>query len=276
MRRFVRQGTWLTGVVLLAALALPNCTTSDVTQAEAKEAMDEANWSTQSSSLTAEVAEISTHFTIGQAVEKSAQQLRDFLQTELPCAQLTVATGAVTIDFGATSTTCLWHGNKMTGSATIAVDRNAANDVQVTHTWHNLSNGKVIVNGTATVTWQAAVGERRVVHNVTATAVDDPTRTLTGSGDRVQKLLDAQNGWMAGVQIDGWRKWTSSKGDWDLSIVGVQVRAADPVPQAGTYTLTTPAGKHLTLEFARVDAMTVLVTVTGMRATFQFKVLSVK
>ena len=267
--------TAVRGLLLFGAVtALPACTSDDVTQAEAKEALDEANWSTQSSALTAEVAEISTHFTLGQAADQAAKNLRDFVQTEVPCAKLTVADASLTIDFGALSDNCKWHGHVITGQAKIAVQRADVGQVQVTHTWTGLSNGLVKLDGTATVTWSAAEGTRRVVHQVTAASLDQPTRTLTGSGDRTQRLVDPAKGWLGGIEIDGSRQWTSAKGTWSLAIAGVQVRALDPVPQAGTYTLTTPAGKTLGLSFSRLDTVTIQVTVTGMRQTYTFKVLS--
>ena len=53
----------------------------------------------------------------------------------------------------------------------------------------------------------------------------------------------------------------------------VEMRWADPVPQAGSYTLETPAGKTLSLGFSRVDADTISVTVTGPRGrSFSFNV----
>jgi hypothetical protein len=53
----------------------------------------------------------------------------------------------------------------------------------------------------------------------------------------------------------------------------MEIRWSDPVPQAGTYVLSTPFnGKVLTMSFARVDQDTIAVTVTTGRITFHFNV----
>ncbi|NOY27516.1 MAG: hypothetical protein GXP62_16760, partial [Oligoflexia bacterium] len=53
--------------------------------------------------------------------------------------------------------------------------------------------------------------------------------------------------------------------DWLLDIASVQMRGQDPVPQAGVYTLTTPAGKEATLSFTRLDEDTIQVVLGGGR-----------
>ena len=63
------------------------------------------------------------------------------------------------------------------------------------------------------------------------------------------------------------------RGHWDLAIDGVQMRWTDPVPQAGSYTLTTPFnGKSVSMSFDRVDDDTIQVTVEGPRRSFDFTV----
>jgi len=68
--------------------------------------------------------------------------------------------------------------------------------------------------------------------------------------------------------------WTSDKGTWSLAITGVEVRLQDPVPQAGTYTLTNPQGKFLTLEFTRRSENEIVVEVANGQSRFSFVVRS--
>jgi hypothetical protein len=75
-----------------------------------------------------------------------------------------------------------------------------------------------------------------------------------------------------GIQIDGSRSWSGSAGTWDLAIDGVQMRWADPVPQAGTYSLNTPYDKNVTLTFSRLDSATIQVMVAGPKHDFTFNV----
>ena len=62
--------------------------------------------------------------------------------------------------------------------------------------------------------------------------------------------------------------------EWDLAIDGVQMRGQDPVPQAGTYTLTFPDGRELVLTFERIDEDTIRVTLTGTRVPHTIDVSS--
>ena len=68
-------------------------------------------------------------------------------------------------------------------------------------------------------------------------------------------------------------RWSSDTGDWTLGIDGVQMRWVDPVPQAGTYELTTPfEGKTATFTFDRLDEDTIQVTVESGPNSFSFNV----
>ena len=61
-------------------------------------------------------------------------------------------------------------------------------------------------------------------------------------------------------------------GTWDLAIDGVEMRWADPVPQAGSYSLSTPFDKLVSMSFARVDEDTIRVTVASGQRDFAFTV----
>jgi hypothetical protein len=119
------------------------------------------------------------------------------------------------------------------------------------------------------VTWDKTAKTRRVVHDSTWTHLKSG-RVGHGTGDRVQSLLPG--GIAEGIQIDGERTWDGQRGHWDLAIDGVQMRWTDPVPQAGSYTLTTPFDKTVSMSFSRVDDDTIAVTVTGPKHEFTFDV----
>ena len=131
---------------------------------------------------------------------------------------------------------------------------------------------RVTVTGTAHVTWSLADKSRRVEHELTWTRISDGLEG-TGTGDRTQTLLEG--GLAEGIQVDGHRSWKSNRGQWDLAINAVQIRWVDPVPQAGTYTLSNPAGKSLSRSFKRVDDATIKVTVANGKKSFDFDVKSI-
>lgn len=260
------------GVVGCLALVLCGCPKDkdeSLTSAEALDAADESAVSSQASALTTSSVEISTSFTLGQGVQQAANEIRTFIQSQLPCADVQVEVGKLTVTYGAKPGTCTYKGHTFTGSHSIEVSKNVDNQVIVDHTWTNLSNGVVKVTGTAHVTWDFDDKFRNVKHDLTWTRIRDG-RTGHGTGDRTQRPL--ANGLKEGIETDGTWSWEGKGGKWDLVVDNVEWRWQDPVPQAGSYKLSTPKSKSLTLSFARVDDDTIKVTVSNGKNSFSFNV----
>lgn len=236
---------------------------------EARAALEEASSASEADNLTGSTIEISTHFTIGQGVARAAEELRDFVASQLPCAELTLVDGTLDIRFGATGASCTYNGHTYLGEVLLTVHKNEQQEIVVEHEWLELSNGRVKLNGGATVTWNFQEATRHVQH--TASWTDLRTgRSFEGSGDRLQQALPG--GVAEGIRVDGVRSWKSDRGQWDLAIDGVEMRWADPVPQAGSYTLSTPDDKSLGLSFLRKDEDTIAVTVSSGKRAFSFDV----
>jgi hypothetical protein len=254
---------------MLLWLLLPGCG-STLTGPEAREALDEAVASSRSEALTGDVIELTTDFTLGEAVEDAAQELADFARSQAPCSTVSVYDNVVTIDFGTLDDACTFNDHTYAGVATVTVEKDD-DEIEVRHHWEDLTDGQITVNGDATVTWSAADHTRHVVHALTW---DDGKHMVDATGDRTQTLLDPDAGLAGGIVVEGERTWTSAGSEWSLDIDGVEMRGQDPCPQAGTYTLTTPADKVATLAFERVDDDTIRVTLTGTRREQVWEVTS--
>ena len=259
---------------LLAALPLTFTLTGcpkegELTSAEAQESLQQAAASSQAENLAAASVDISTNFTIGDALEKAAGELKTFIDSQLPCADVSLEGATLTIEYGVNAGNCSYRGHTFSGTSSITVSKNAMNEVLVDHVWTGLSNGVVKLDGTAHVTWNFSDQTRHVVHDVTWTQLATG-RTGNGTGDRTQKPL--AGGITEGIQIDGTRSWTGERGTWDLAIDGVQARWSDPVPQSGSYSLSTPFDKSVRMSFARIDSDTIRVTVAGAKREFSFTV----
>jgi hypothetical protein len=260
------------GLLAIATLAgCPRRGDEGFTRAEAQEALEEAQGSAASEDLMVASVEINTSFTIGGAVENAAAELRAFVEANLPCAEVTLEGSTLTVEYGAKPGNCTYRGHEFSGSTSVTVEANSASDVRVHHEWNGFSNGVVVLDGTADVTWNFEALERHVVHHAEWTHLETG-RSGVGEGDRVQRPL--AGGITEGFSVDGSRSWTGDLGrTWDLAIDDVEMRWADPVPQAGSYTLESPEGKTLSLSFSRVDSDTIEVTVTGPRGrSFSFDV----
>ncbi len=269
--------TTLGTVVLVSVLSafLAGCPKEQadgpMTQSEAREALEESTVESQASALTTNTVEISTNFTIGKAVKDAAGELKTFIQTQLPCADIALADATLTVTYGAKPGNCTYRGNTYSGQHIVKVEKNE-DEIVVDHEWKDLSNGKVKVSGTAHVTWDFDDKTRHVTHDLTWTRIADG-RIGRGQGDITQRPLEG--GVAEGIQIDGSRAWTGPRGKWDLAVQGVQVRWVDPVPQAGTYRLASPKGRSLQISFARVDEDTIAVTLKNDTKEFTFNVSSI-
>jgi hypothetical protein len=265
---------WAVGVVGLVCTAACGA----LTREEAQQALEEVKVDSQAQALTADSVELSTNFTIGVAVDKAAGELKEFLASQLPCAETRLEVGSVqgsatlTIEYGANAESCSYRGHDWSGRHIVSVAKNEDDLVQVDHVWENFSNGKFSVDGTATVEWDLENRTRHVVHDAAWTRLSDG-RSGEGSGDRVQRALEG--GFSEGFAVDGSRHWSGKRGDWALGIDGVEMRWMDPVPQAGTYSLDTPFGKRIEAAFERVGATTIEVTLSGPKRSFDFRVKTV-
>jgi len=110
-----------------------------------------------------------------------------------------------------------------------------------------------------------------VEHELTWTRLSDG-RTGEGTGDRIQRPLDG--GIAVGFSEDGSRSWVGKKGRFALEIDELEMRWADPVPQAGSVTLDKPFDKTLSMSFSRQTETSIRVTVEGPRSEFSFNVNS--
>jgi len=241
----------------------------ELTAAEAQESLQQAAAASQAENLASASVDISTNFTIGDALDQAATELKTFVTSQLPCADVTLDGTTLTVEYGVNPGNCRYRGHEFSGTSAITVTKNDPREVVVDHVWTGLSNGLVQLDGTAHVTWNFSDQTRHVVHDVKWTQLASG-RTGQGSGDRIQKPLSG--GIAEGIEIDGSRSWTGARGTWDLAIDGVQMRWSDPVPQAGRYSLSTPYDKSVSMSFSRVDDDTIQVTVAGPKRDFSFTV----
>ena len=247
--------------LLALPLAMLTACSMVLTLQEAKDAMAESTETARVDAFSGSVTEITTDFTLGQAAEEAAEELRAFVQSQIPCSTVTREGTTVTMDFGTLDDACVWNGRTYAGVTSVTLVSAEPGHAEVLHEWVGMTDGELTMDGEATVTWDAEDASRHVVHEVAWTNAAGEART--GTGDRTQTLLDADQGISAGIEVNGSRAWTAPAGEWQLDIDGVQMRGQDPVPQAGTYTLWLPNGKDATLTFTRLDEGTIEVVLAG-------------
>jgi hypothetical protein len=219
--------------------------------------------------MQSDIVELTTSFTIGQGVEAAAQELHDFVVSQVPCSEVTLEPGRLTIDFGDMSDSCLWRGRTYAGIVTVDVDA-IEGGYHVVHTYDGFTGGRATLDGTADVDWTG--NERHIVTDLHI-ATDRGEWDVTS--DRTQVFTSCDDAAAICVDIDGERDWTGPNGDFEMDIEGVHVRSIDPLPETGAYTLLTPQDKEIVLAFARQDEDTIRVSVSSGRNEVKFDVTSV-
>lgn len=242
-----------------------------MTLPEASEALEQARVATSYEAVTTEPIEVSTDFTLGQALADAAQELAAFWDSQADCTTVSRAGAVTTIDYGTLADRCTWEGRTYAGTHTITVLRTGLTDVAVDHAFGGFTNGELTVDGGAEVTWSADSLTRRVLTDL---AWRDLTHEVDVVGDHVFGLLDEPAGVLGGFTLEGTRTWTDARGDWDLVMEDVELRLQDPAPQAGRYALTNPEGKVVGLTFERLDTDTIRCTLDGTWVPWVFDITS--
>ncbi len=253
-------------------LALAACgSAAPMTNLEALDALGQTMRSGQGDTATSGAIQVSTEFTLGDAVDQAAQDLADFWASQADCTTVDVTGATITVDYGELSDGCVWNGRTYAGITAATITSASIGDVQVDHAWTGFTDGRVTVDGEATVLWDGSALTQDVT--TTHTWSDNATgETVDVTGAHTMGTLEG--GWFfdGGITLDGDRQWTVDGDAWDLVFTGVEARWIDPAPQAGTFTVTSPAGKKLDLVFSRVDDVTIRADLEGARTPLAFEI----
>lgn len=249
-----------------ALLALAACDQAPASREELREAVVEVADLGEGLGTQDDIIELTTSFTLGQGVQTAAEEIRDFVHSQVPCSTVTVEPGRVSIDFGELGDACVYRGRTYAGVVTVDVEL-PGDGAHVTHTYEGFTGGRVTMDGTADVTWND--GERHIVGDWTFTSDE---RTVEVDSDRTQIFRRCDDVDAVCVSVTGDRHWTSPRGEWDMTIEDVEARSIDPVPEAGIYTVVNPEGREIGMSFSRVDDDTIQVDITGGRRDITFQV----
>ena len=100
----------------LVPALLTGCPQQGMTAQEAGQALEEVGIEAQAQALTSGTIEISTNFTIGGAVEAAAAEIKTFVETQLPCANITLEASTLTVEYGVNPGNCVYKGQTYSGT----------------------------------------------------------------------------------------------------------------------------------------------------------------
>jgi len=93
----------------------------ELTAAEAQESLQQASAASQAENLAAADVDLSSNFTIGGALESAAAELKTFINSQLPCAEVTLSNATLTVEYGAHPGNCLYRGHQFAGTSAVTV-----------------------------------------------------------------------------------------------------------------------------------------------------------
>src|SRR6185369_5351258 len=96
---------------LLVLTGCPKDKEEPLSAGEASQALQQASDAGEAEGLTAASVDISTNFTIGKAVKDGAAELKTFITTQLPCADITLEDATLTIEYGVNPGNCVYKGH---------------------------------------------------------------------------------------------------------------------------------------------------------------------
>jgi len=239
-----------------------------LTPAEELEALGAAMQTQRTEAFAGEVIDITTGFTLGAARDAAAENLRDWVQSQLPCSEVTLDVDEdglpfVHMDLGTLDDACEHRGRTYAGALSVTVvSVDLAGQVVLEHEWFDVHDGELSLTGNAQVTWDAVDGPltRQVTYDGAWTSA---AGVLDATGEVLQKPYEGDT-FELGFAADGHRDWTAEDGrDWSMTAEGVAARWMDPVPETGRYTVYNPDGKEAVLSFERQDEDTIRVTLSG-------------
>lgn len=257
-------------LLALATLAVAGCDLAEGSFAEMRIAVDESVATGEAAALEEGIIEITTDFTIGQGLQDAAAHIRGLVQSQIPCSSVeSPAANTLVIDFGTLDDSCVYKGRTYAGVVTLSYAVQGET-VVVEHGYAGVTNGRVTIDGDATVTWSAAAGGGVSRHIVSSFDLEGPRGDYHSEADRTQTFSDPGSGVFS---VQGDRQWSGPRGDgkanWEATI---DIDFAVPID--GSADVTTPGGSEFTLSFEQIDDDTVEVRVTGGRRDRVFHVTS--
>lgn len=182
----------------------------------------------------------------GVDVAASLPEITDAAMTAaeaLGCATVErTGEAALSLDFGAPDSPCVVDGLGHVGALRVEYARPEGSALVATLFYEPLAGGDATLEGFSQLTW-AADGSRRLVTEIRLDAVTE--RQIEIQSDRLSYAADGA------LQIDGWRRWQTLMGRWEMELAGLRLAPAEFIPQSGLVSIETPFSHTVVLDFAR-------------------------
>ncbi|HEY8376339.1 MAG TPA: hypothetical protein VIK91_07620 [Nannocystis sp.] len=247
----------------IASLAPLSCTPEPASTVELRqtvvEMVDQGRAMAIEDAMVALVGAVQVESDLGAVADAVASAVA----SAVPCATVTrPGAVAVRIAFGQPGTPCVHEGVAYSGTLRVVYTRPSPDTLRAKLFYEPLVGDRTRLDGEAELTW-AEDGSQRLVSELRVDAVTQ--RQVEVQADRV--LFRSQGE----LKVEGWRRWQTLMGRWEVDLAGLVFAPSASVPHAGLAAVETPFSHTIVLDYAR-QGETAQVRVSGGRRDRIFEI----
>jgi hypothetical protein len=227
----------------LTSLALAGCTSEPASTVEMRqtvvEMVDQGRAMAIEDAMVALVGAVDVDEDVGAIADAVAADVG----AALPCAVVgRLGAVALRIDFGPAETPCVHEGVGYSGALRVVYTRPSPDTLLATLHFEPLIGDATRLDGESQLTWEAD-GSQRLVTEIRVDAVTQ--RQVEIQSDR---LLFRSEG---DLKVDGWRRWQTLMGRWEVDLAGLVFAPSAIVPHLGLAAVETPFSHTIVLDYTR-------------------------
>jgi len=263
------NGAWRAGGVGFTTL-LAACAPEPASSVEIGQALVEVIDLARAMTLEHAIVDLTTNIAADASPTQMASSALEFAAMTVPCAEVTATgTRGVRVDFGPPTAGCALAERTFAGVAQVEFSEPGPGSRLATITYAELGSfvdpdmPGVMLDGTTQVTW-GPDETRRLVSELRLSSVDE--RQLEIQSDRLQRT------YRGALQIDGWHRWQTLMGRWQMELAGWELDRGEPVPGRGLAQVSTPFEHEVILDFVGPGDAGALVRANGGRRDRVFSV----
>lgn len=196
--------------------------------------------------------------------EELANGLFADLSAGIPCASVaSLGPAELRVEFGAPGGECSLAEPKLAGALRIELGAPSPEVRVATLTHLDLERAGSRLAGTTLIT-RGPDGTQRIISELRLASVSE--RQLEIQADRIQSDAAGE------LSLDGWHRWQTLMGDWEMELGGWTLRAGELLPVAGVASIDTPFEHDIYVDFTGEDAGGLGLRVNGGRRDRMFVV----
>ncbi len=188
--------------------------------------------------MAALVGRVSTGDTLPEIADAVAEQVA----STLACAEIErIGSVALRVRFGSAGLPCELDGILYVGALRVVYTRPSEETLLATLYYEPLRGGETDLDGFTQLTWDEG-GVTRVVTEL---------RADTAMAREVEIQSDRLVAYSGGARkVDGWRRWQTLMGRWEMDLAGLDLEPSAGMPRAGLASVETPFNHTLVADFS--------------------------